>query len=106
MATKARFYEVERQNGHEKWNEFVAAPSKKHIESGLNTPNIKVNTIKSVGWLPVAARPSGDEQTHEFQTEFKGKEFTIQREAPGFKYLTQQFHTQVQDVQKWIKEQD
>lgn len=106
MAKKARFYEVERQNGHEKWTEVIAAPSKDHIESALNTADIKVNKIQSLGWAPVATQPDDSDSHHEFHAKVKGQEIVIRPQEPGYKYLTQQFHNQVQDVNSWIDEQN
>ncbi|WP_342617550.1 hypothetical protein [Rhodoferax sp. GW822-FHT02A01] len=104
MATKARFYEVERQNGHETQSAIIAAPSREQIESTLNTKDIKVNKVKFLGWAPVTARPDECEIRHEFNARVNGQEVTIHAQTPGFDYLNQQFPAEVQDVISFLNE--
>jgi len=106
MAKKARFFEVERQNGHEKWTEIVAAPSKSHINTVLNTPNIKVNSIKYLGFEKVDACPDEYDSKPEFRATVRGCEVIVGPNDPGFEYLSQQFNNQVQGVYSYLARQE
>lgn len=102
MATKARFYEVRLRNGHHEWSEYRAAPSQSHFDGAMVNPAVKVVSIKSVGWQEVFVRPNDENNDPEFYAKVKGSDIVINKRMLGYKYLTQQFLPQFEEIKEFI----
>ena len=102
MAKKTILYEVVVKNGHGTSTEFHVGQTKALLKKAIETTDIKVDSIKSLGQKIVDVQPDIDMDT-EFNVKVSESEgFTFNKESRGYQFLREKFQPQVDKLEKAI----
>lgn len=102
MASKARFFLATLVNGYKTYNVIYPAQKRTDLARILPTPDIRVVTIKYLGWAVVQVRPDEFDSFPEFSANVNGMFIIIRPNDIGYEYLQQQFSDKYMEVEDFI----
>lgn len=104
MAKKTIIYEVQLRNGHEQVTEYHVGQTKGHLKKELETHDVKVVGIRSLGQKKVIVQPDEDLETEFNIVIDENNSFTFNMSANGYQFLRNKFQPQVDKLEKEIDE--
>lgn len=104
MADKAQFFKVNYQTAYEQNSIIVPALSKTDAENTIKNEIYNVLSVDFLGWQSVSIILSSD-ISYCFEANFNGHSLYYNDEAPGFIFLSNHFHQEIQKLkqQYWNK---
>lgn len=102
MAIKTILYEVVIKNGHGTNTEFHVGQTKALLKKSIETKDVKVDSIRSLGQKTVDIQPSSDLVT-EFNVRLNESDgFIFNEYSSGYQFLRDKFQPQVDKLEKEI----
>ena len=102
MAKKTILYEVIVKNGHGTSTEFHVGQTKELLKKSIETKDVKVDSIKSLGQKTVDVQPDSDWDI-EFNVKLNECEgYTFDKSSRGYHFLRDNFQPQVDNLEKEI----
>lgn len=100
MAKKTILYEVKIRNGHGVSTEYHVGQTKALIKKDIETPDVKVESVKSLGQKEVSVGPDDNYHLAEFNVCVDDNSgFTFDRNSRGYQYLRNKFQPQVDKLE-------
>lgn len=105
MAKKTIVYEAQLKNGHTTWVEKFVAPTKDHLKDALQTNDVKVENIRSLGQHNVEVIPDDDHRAATFRIKLQdNSELNISHGERGNNFLRSKFKNQTDKLEKELDE--
>lgn len=107
MAKKTIVYEVVTKNGHGTETQFYVGTTKQHLKKALETKDVKVETVKSLGQKVVIVQPDLDQyNSAAFKIDLDGSAtLEITPNDLGYEFLRDKFLPQVDALENDLKSQ-
>lgn len=102
MAKKTILYEVQLRNGHGETTEYHVDLTKGHIKKKLETLDVKVVGIKSLGQKEVVVQPDENMEIEFNLVIDESSSFTFNRHTSGYQFLVNKFQPQVDQLENEI----
>ncbi|EKB1982693.1 hypothetical protein ONF77_004661 [Vibrio parahaemolyticus] len=99
MAEKTLVYEVKMRNGHGTKTEYHVGKTKYSIKKSLETNDVKVESVKSIGQKPVDVAYDEDYNISFNIGLNESDTFTWNQNSAGYDFLKEKFETQVDKLE-------
>ncbi len=103
MAKKTRLYEATTRNGHGTKTQLFVAQTKSHLKKVLETKNVKVEDIHSLGFKTVSVTSDYEDRILFQIGDDESLKLEIYEEDLGHKLLSNKFQPQVDNEKAQIK---
>lgn len=99
MADKAQFFNVNYQTAYDNNSIVVPALSKMDAQNTIQNAIYNVINVDFLGWQSVSITLS-DDASYYFEANFNGYSLYYNDETPGFHFLENHFHQEIQKLKQ------